>query len=592
MLGDPRADGAGTDPPMSTPSPHLPLLSPQRWPGYAVATVTGFLGVGLLGLVLSATARDILLNVLNTTVFLLAALAALGRAQREPIAALGWRLVGGSMAAQCVSQALALSFLLRHGAPPPFPSTGEGFSFLSLGLVIASLLAWPLASASGSERLRKGLDGLGLAIATFFITWFFALGPLFNGTASPPLGRLVMVAFFLSNATTLGICAYLGARQPWRFRGPLGWLMAAFAISLLQVTLLVPLSLAGRYYVGHPLDLLVLVSGLSILLASLAPHPIQPGPGLEEENRDSSLPTLILPILPSALAVPFVLGVLFAAPDRLDRQLLAMGMLITALGLFRGLLALRDLQRLSAALEARVQERTRSLEAAQELLLKTERLNGVAILGAGLAHDFKNLLGVIRLRSDLLALHLGPMAAEHGRDLDGLRAAVTRAESLAADLLAFGRDAEDAPVAVDLLLCIQRLGPLLRATLPTAIALRVDLPPGPAPVRCQPGRLDQLVVNLVLNARDAMPEGGTLRVGVALQGSQVELTVSDTGVGIPADLQSRIFEPFFTTKDPGRGTGLGLASVHQTVRLLGGTLDLVSEPGQGTTFTLRFPVCG
>jgi signal transduction histidine kinase len=104
-----------------------------------------------------------------------------------------------------------------------------------------------------------------------------------------------------------------------------------------------------------------------------------------------------------------------------------------------------------------------------------------------------------------------------------------------------------------------------------------------------------MVVNLVLNARDAMPEGGTLRLRVALvaEGDQprVELAVSDTGMGIPEPLRARIFEPFFTTKAPGRGTGLGLASVAQTVADLHGTLSLASEPGRGSTFTLRFPVC-
>ncbi|HEX4845894.1 MAG TPA: ATP-binding protein, partial [Geothrix sp.] len=116
-------------------------------------------------------------------------------------------------------------------------------------------------------------------------------------------------------------------------------------------------------------------------------------------------------------------------------------------------------------------------------------------------------------------------------------------------------------------------------------------PEAPAAILSQPGRLDQLVVNLVLNARDAMPAGGILRLGVARRNreSLVELTVADTGVGIPPALQSRIFEPFFTTKAPGRGTGLGLASVQQTVRQLGGTLFLASAPDQGTTFTLRFP---
>jgi len=576
---------------MTHPAPTPPPPGPPRWPVSFLWLAAAFLVLGALSLAMRVEVRDVVLNLLNTAVFLLAALTALDRARREPAARKGWRFLAAAAMAQFCTQALALAFLLRHGAPPPFPSTGEVFAFLSLGLVIASLLAWPLASASGSERLRKGLDGLALGVAAFFIAWFFALGPLFRGSASRPLDRLVMAAFFLLNATILGTGAYLGARQPSRFRGPLGWIFAAFLLSLLQVTLQVPLSLAGRYYLGHPLDLLVLVAGLCILFAPLAPQPIQAGPSPEDEARDPSLAALVLPLLPAATALPFALGVLFLAPERMDRQLLAMGILLTFLGLFRGLLALRDLQRLSTALETRVQERTQSLEAAQELLLKTERLNGVAILGAGLAHDLKNLLGVVRLRSELLGARLPASLEEAHRDLEGLQDAAARAESLTADLMAFGRDAEDAPIPVDLALRVRLLHPLLRATLPTSIDLVVDLPETPAAIFSQPGRLDQLVVNLVLNARDAMPAGGTLRLGVARRHreSLVELTVEDTGVGISPDLQSRIFEPFFTTKAPGRGTGLGLASVQQTVRQLGGTLFLASAPGQGTTFTLRFP---
>lgn len=578
---------------MPLPISPPPSQGPHRWPGFALAASAGFLGVGLASLALPVATRDIVLNALNATVFLLAGGAALLRSRREPAAALGWRLLGVAMAAQVCTQAWALLSLLRYGRPPAFPSVGEIFSFLSLGLVIAALLAWPLASATGSERLRKGLDGLGIAAAAFFIAWLFALGPLFREVPSPALDRVVLVGFFLANATILGIGAYLCAQQPSRFRGPLGWLLLAFGLSLLQVTVQVPLSLAGGYYVGHPLDLLVLLAGLGLFLASLAPQPVQPGPAPADETRDPSLAALILPLVPAATAVPFALGVLFLLPERVDRLFLITGILMTTLGLFRGLLALRDLQQLSTALEARVQERTRSLEAAQELLLNTERLNGVAILGAGLAHDLKNLLGVIHLRSDLLAARLGGHEAEARKDLEGLQEAALRAEALTGDLMAFGRGVEDAPVAVDLALRARQLHPLLRATLPPAIQFTVDLPPHPVFVLSQPGRLDQVIVNLVLNARDAMPEGGVLRLAVAFEGlgSQAELTVSDTGVGIPEPLQARIFEPFFTTKAPGRGTGLGLASVHQTMRLLGGSLSLVSQPNQGTTFTLRFPAC-
>ncbi|HEX4846089.1 MAG TPA: hypothetical protein VFV26_07695, partial [Geothrix sp.] len=132
------------------------------------------LALGVVSLGMRVAARDIVLNLLNTSVFLLASLTAMDRARREPAAGKGWRLLAVAMAAQFCAQALALAFLLRHKSPPPFPSAGELFAFLSLGLILASLLAWPLASTTGSERLRKGLDGLALGVAAFLVAWFFA----------------------------------------------------------------------------------------------------------------------------------------------------------------------------------------------------------------------------------------------------------------------------------------------------------------------------------------------------------------------------------------------------------------------------------
>lgn len=538
--------------------------------------------------------RALFLNALNLAVFLQAGLYMLARSQREPSAALGWRLLGLSLFAQACAQGWATVSILVAGAAPRFPSWGDSLSVLSLGLVIASLLAWPLASTSGSERLRKGLDGLGIAVSVFFVSWFFALGPLFKSSAAPILIRLFWMIFFLGVATILGIGAYLGARQPARFRGPLGWILATFCISLFGVILQIPLGLVGRYYTGHPLDLLVLLAGLVILLAPLAPQPLEPGRIPGDEALDRSMPSLLLPILPAATALSFIFGALLLTPKRLDPPVIGTGILLAALGLFRGLLVLRDLQGLSATLETRVQARTRALEAAQDLLLRTERLNSMASLGAGIAHDLKNLLGIVSLNAELLAEAMGTPDPAIERHAAHLKDAAARASGLASDLMAIGRGHEDPPDDVELIQRIRHLWALLRATLPSSIHFEVDLPARPAFIHCQAGRLDQLVVNLVLNARDAMPEGGTLRLRVALireeDDSLVELAVSDTGVGIPETLHARIFEPFFTTKAPGRGTGLGLASVLQTVTDLRGTLSLVSGSGQGTTFTLRLPV--
>ncbi|HEX9010386.1 MAG TPA: HAMP domain-containing sensor histidine kinase [Holophagaceae bacterium] len=575
----------------------LPSASRLRaWPRSTPWIFLVYAASGAGSLAFGPGAREVLIDLLNTAVFAHAAALLGARARKEPLAGAGWRLIGLGMAAQASAQAWAAFILIGSGRHPAFPSWLEGLSFLSLGLTITGLLAWPLASGPGSERLRKGMDGLGIALSTFFIGWFFALGPRFS-SADPGSfpSRVVLVVFFLANATILGIGVYLGARQPGRYRGPLGWILGGFGLSLVQVTLQVPLSLRGRYHLGHPLDLLVLLAGLFILLAPLSPRPLEPGPAPEAETRDPSIPALLLPILPAATALAFAFGALVLAPHRLDPPVIGLGILLASLGLLRALLALRDLQRLSTFLEARVKERTQSLEAAQDLLLRTERLNTVAVLGAGMAHDLKNLLGVVRLRADLLAEHLHAVEPGLHPDIEGLVRASTQAESMLLDLLSVGRGQGGAPMPMDLGQRVGQLGTLLRAALPPAIRLTVDLPSRPTLIESQPGRVDQMVVNLVLNARDAMPEGGLLRlrVGLTTEGDRpmAELAISDTGMGIPEAMQTRIFEPFFTTKAPGRGTGLGLASVAQAVADLHGTLSLASEPGRGSTFTLRFPAC-
>lgn len=577
------------------PSPPLPAPLPgfKPWPRFVRWALLGYLGAGLGVLALPPVSRTVFLDGLNLAVFLQAGVHMFLRSRREPSAAQGWRLLGLSMLGQAYAQGWATLSILTTRRDPGFPSWGDTFSLLSLGLVIVALLTWPLASASGSERLRKGLDGLGVATSVFFLSWFFALGPLFKTSTVPPLSRLFWMAFFLAVAMILGIGAYLGARQPVRLRGPLGWLLAAFSISMIGVTLQIPLGLSGRYFTGHPLDLVVLLAGMAILLVPLSPQPLEPGAPPANEVQDRSISALLLPILPAATILALAFGALLLAPGRLDAPAIGTGILLSVMALFRGLLVLRDFQHLSAHLEARVQERTRDLEASQDLLLRTERLNSMAALGAGIAHDMKNLLGIIRLNAELLVETAPSPAPQLERHAAHLMDAVERANRLTSNLMALGREQADPAEEVDLIERIQHLWFLLRATLPSSIHFDVDLPPRSAFIQCKAGRVDQLVVNLVLNARDAMPDGGTLSLRVALvqesSAPLAELTISDTGMGIPEELQGRVFEPFFTTKPLGTGTGLGLASVMQTVSELRGTLSLASGRGRGTTFTLRLP---
>lgn len=545
-------------------------------------------------LALAPGARGLALNVLNTLIFAHAGFLTLRRSQREWSAHWGWRGIAAGLFAQAINQGWASLYMLHHRVPPPFPDWSDLFSVFSLVLIIPSLLVWPLASTSGSEQWRKGMDGLGAALFAFFVSWLFALGPLFNQSGSTPLERGVMAIFFLGNAMILGICAYLGARQTGRFRGPLGWITMGFAISVLQVTLQVPLALSGRYHLGDPLDLLVLLAALVILLAPLAPQPVEPGQAPRSEIQDRTVSALILPMLPAATSLACIPAILLWDPGRVDGPLLGLASVMAGLGLFRGGLALRDLQQLSLALETRVEERTRDLETMQEAMLRTERMNAMAVLGAGMAHDLNNALATVRACAELARMKVEDGQAPDTRDLDHILVAADQSAALTRRLMSYGRMDEAPADRLCLREELSHLETILRMLLKRPISLHLELGEVSMPVLGARAQIEQIFVNLVANARDAMPAGGAIiiRLSMAFSGDKpiARVEVEDSGEGMTPEIQEKIFSPFFTTKGHGQGTGLGLASVRQLMHDLGGTLAVASQPGIGTTFVLRFPL--
>jgi PAS domain S-box-containing protein len=275
------------------------------------------------------------------------------------------------------------------------------------------------------------------------------------------------------------------------------------------------------------------------------------------------------------------------------------------------------LHRSRAELEARVRERTAELAAAneslreeidrrkrgEEELRQAQKMEAVGRLAGGVAHDFNNLLTVITGYNDMLLEDLGDDHPLRGHAHE-IRKASSRATELTAQLLAFGRKAMIAPRRLDLNGLILESKNMLCRLIGEDIELTTDLAPGLGAVKADPGQLHQVIVNLVVNARDAMPRGGRLTVATAdaeldeayardhpqvRPGPYVRLTVGDTGHGMPQEVLAHVFEPFFTTKALGKGTGLGLASVHGIVRQSQGHIEVHSEPGRGTTFTIYLP---
>ena len=239
----------------------------------------------------------------------------------------------------------------------------------------------------------------------------------------------------------------------------------------------------------------------------------------------------------------------------------------------------------------------------EEQLRQSQKMEAVGQLAGGIAHDFNNLLTVILGYSELL----GAQIAEGNEAREAVHAisdAATRAAELTRQLLAFSRKSMLQPQMLDLNTTIADTVRMLRRLLGETVRCDLVLGDSIAHVRVDPGQLDQVLINLAVNARDAMPAGGILTMHTAaveldtLQAERLEttpgryvvITVSDTGMGMSAAVRERIFEPFYTTKGIGNGTGLGLATVFGIVRQSGGSIDVESEPGRGTTFRIYLPV--
>ena len=240
------------------------------------------------------------------------------------------------------------------------------------------------------------------------------------------------------------------------------------------------------------------------------------------------------------------------------------------------------------------------------------RLESLGELAGGIAHDFNNLLAVIINYAAFVAEDVGvaaPVADEEKRhatraDVEQISLAAQRAAHLTHQLLAFARREVVQPEVVAVNAVVTNVEQLLKSTLGEHIELRSELAPGLRSVLIDPGRLEQILVNLAVNARDAMPDGGTLTIDTAnidvdvdytahraelSPGPYVRLRVSDNGKGMTREVAERAFDPFFTTKPSGQGTGLGLATVYGIVQQAGGRVQLYSEPGMGTTASVLFP---
>jgi signal transduction histidine kinase len=235
-------------------------------------------------------------------------------------------------------------------------------------------------------------------------------------------------------------------------------------------------------------------------------------------------------------------------------------------------------------------------------LQQSQKLEAIGTLAGGIAHDFNNLLMIIMAQTELLSRDLSGDARKRAKTVMD---SATRAAELTSQLLAFSRKQPTRPVVTSINRIVEEMSEMTKRLLPENIDIRLSLCENPWPVRIDCNQFEQVIMNLVVNARDAMPEGGTLTLEsancdlggeylekhpIVRSGRYVVLAVSDDGVGMSPEVQSRLFEPFFTTKELGKGTGLGLAMVYGIVKKANGFIWVYSEIGKGTSFKIYLPV--
>ena len=253
----------------------------------------------------------------------------------------------------------------------------------------------------------------------------------------------------------------------------------------------------------------------------------------------------------------------------------------------------------------RFRESLENLESAQQQLLQARKLEAIGRLAGGVAHDFNNLLTVIKNHVEFLREKFKP-GTEELEDVQAIGEAAERATRITRQLLAFGRRNEGHPEVLDLNRIATELTRGIGRLVGEHVTIELALEPGAARVRADRGQLEQVLLNLLVNARDAMPDGGKVTLSTRhvtdddLRDTDLPrapeqfmaLVVADTGCGMDEATRARLFEPFFTTKEPGQGTGLGLATVYGIVEKHGGHISVVSKPGEGTTFVILLPTAG
>ncbi len=527
------------------------------------------------------------------------------RARAEPAAARGFRILGVTAGVGVFVAVGGIVTLAANPDPrfsPVYPSLGDWFNVPVLILLAIGSLGWPGTAGTKAPRGQTALDGAIFGVSCFMISWALALGDLTAASGIVPLAKAAAIGTWVGVTFDLGIIVYVCARRPSLYAGPVGMVGLGVLLGAVNTLLLTVLALQGRYYMGHVVDLFGLAAYTASAVAPWLPARVAAG-GQAAQGAVVRSPTMTdaLPYLPALVCLPISVQHLLGAGSR-DLVFIGLAGAVFILILVRQFLSLRQVRALSVDLEQKVAERTAELRQSHEALAKSQRMETVATLAGGIAHDFNNMLTVVTGGVSAARDHM-PEAGQ--RALDLIDQAAARAAALTRQLLTFARRQVIEARIFSPAERLTDLDKLIRRAIGDAIAVQLRIEGDPGTVRMDPGQFEQVVMNLAVNARDAMPTGGILIIGlcradreatVRAMGDRrtgsvfVCLTVQDTGIGMSEAVKARIFEPFFTTKGPDQGTGLGLATTYGIIETAGGAILVDSAPGAGTRFELYLPV--
>ncbi|NWJ41455.1 MAG: HAMP domain-containing histidine kinase [Geothrix sp.] len=467
---------------------------------------------------------------------------------------------------------------------PHAPLLGPAISILSLVALGGGFLLWPQQARMPRDRIRTFLDGIAIATSLFTLAWMATGSMASVGRLSRGMVLLYMIqigaclavlTLWLLQETRLALPEQAQAKRFVRW---------SLVVLLAYSSIVVLLRITGHYiqnYLGDAAEVLHQTANALLVLAALSPATTPAS--LPQREKPSVLRALI-PTMVSLAVLALAAIQIFRPQGEAPRALLALGSILMAVLVLRHGLLILDLERLSQGLEDRVEVRTRELEAHHREALNSLRVRMMAGLAAGLAHDLNNILGILRMRLELLRESCSPTQLQ---TVEILEDASERAISMTRRILESGRFQDLAPVRVSLPQWLAEQEGLWRALLRPGQRLEIHAGEG-LWVVADPQSLDQILQNLVSNARDAMGPGGILRISAGPRSGAVRLDVRDDGPGIPPGQLDQLFEPFYTTKPS--GTGLGLATVRNLVLQNRGAIQVESAPGQGTVFSIDLPV--